>query len=542
MTKNTNYTTKVALVVGAIIFGFILGNLITSREATGHNGSLTKLLESYVKPNSKISEILQMIDKDYVDTVDIHELTEEVAIDMIARLDPHSVYIPAEDLEFTNSELEGSFTGIGIQFNIQQDTITVVSVISGGPSEKAGLLAGDRIILVNDSNFVGKHINNEKVLKELRGPKDTQVTLGVARRSAKETLHYTITRGYIPVHSIDISYMLTPEIGIIKVNKFGEATYSEFLTAIAKLKKEGASKFVIDLRENSGGYLDRAIAMVNEFLPANQLIVYTEGRAYPTSEARSDGTGSCINNPMIVLIDEFSASASEIFAGAIQDNDRGLIIGRRSFGKGLVQQQKKLSDGSAIRLTVANYYTPSGRSIQKPYAKGDSEEYNKDIYNRFVHGEFYTQDSIKQNDTIEYKTLAGRTVYGGGGIMPDIFIARDTTEFTPYLNQVINNAYIYQFAFSYTDENRVALNKLTNWETLSAHLDSKNILQQFVNYASNKGIKPNQAEIQQSKNFITTQLKAYIARNILGDEGFYPILFQRDIQIKRAIEELGKES
>ena len=538
--KRKNYS-LVAIVLLALISGLILGNLLASKEKRKFNDNFGSIFKNILKTDNKISEMLRLIDSYYVDTVDINNMTEEVAVDLIAKLDPHSVYIPAEELETVNNELEGSFSGIGVQFNIQNDTITIVSVISGGPSEKVGLLAGDRIIMVDDSAFVGKGINNEKVMRQLRGPIDTKVKLGIKRYGTLEMLEYTVTRGQIPVSSIDISYMITPEIGLIKVNKFGETTYSEFLVAIAKLKKEGALKFIIDLRENSGGYLDRAIAMVNEFLPANQLIVYTEGRSYPRYDAASNGTGSCINNPVVVLIDEFSASASEIFAGAIQDNDRGTIIGRRSFGKGLVQQQKELSDGSAIRLTVAKYYTPSGRSIQKPYQTGDDENYNMDIYNRFLHGEFYTQDSIQQTDTIAFKTLKGRTVYGGGGIMPDIFIPRDTTEYTPYLNQVINYNHLYQFAFNYTDKNRQALISHKDWRSMEKYLSSQNLLQDFVVYAEKKEVKPKPSEIKKSGDFITRYLTAYIARNMLSDAGFYPILFQNDPTVKRAIVELEKE-
>lgn len=538
--RRKNYS-LVAIVLLALISGLILGNLLASKEKRKFNDNFGSIFKNILKTDNKISEMLRLIDSYYVDTVDINNMTEEVAVDLIAKLDPHSVYIPAEELETVNNELEGSFSGIGVQFNIQNDTITIVSVISGGPSEKVGLLAGDRIIMVDDSAFVGKGINNEKVMRQLRGPIDTKVKLGIKRYGTSEMLEYTVTRGQIPVSSIDISYMITPEIGLIKVNKFGETTYSEFLVAIAKLKKEGALKFIIDLRENSGGYLDRAIAMVNEFLPANQLIVYTEGRSYPRYDAASNGTGSCINNPVVVLIDEFSASASEIFAGAIQDNDRGTIIGRRSFGKGLVQQQKELSDGSAIRLTVAKYYTPSGRSIQKPYQTGDDENYNMDIYNRFLHGEFYTQDSIQQTDTIPFKTLKGRTVYGGGGIMPDIFIPRDTTEYTPYLNQVINYNHLYQFAFNYTDKNRQALISHKDWRSMEKYLSSQNLLQDFVSYAEKKEIKPKPSEIKKSGNFITRYLTAYIARNMLSDAGFYPILFQNDPTVRRAIVELEKE-
>lgn len=531
----------VIIVLAALISGILLGNLIATREHKGLNDAFGNIFKNFSTSNNKISEIIQQIDSYYVDTVNVNNLTEEMAAELIAKLDPHSVYIPAKDLEIVNNELEGSFSGIGVQFNIQNDTIMIISVISGGPSEKAGLLAGDRIVMVDDSVFTGKQINNEKVLRELRGQAGTKVKIGIRRHGTKELLNYTITRGEIPVSSVDISYMVAPQTGLIKVNKFGESTYSEFLVAIAKLKKAGTTKFIIDLRENSGGYLERAISMINEFLPAGQLIVYTEGKSYPRYDANSNGTGSCIDNPVVILIDEFSASASEIFAGAIQDNDRGTIIGRRSFGKGLVQQQKTLSDGSAIRLTVAKYYTPSGRSIQKPYQIGNNEDYNMDLYNRFLHGEFYTKDSIHQEDTIAYKTLSGRTVYGGGGIMPDIFIPRDTTEFTPYLNKVVNYAHLYQFAFAYTDKNREKLSKQKSWKAMVSYLDSQPLLQEFVNYAEEKGVKAVPKEIKQSEKFILIRLKAYISRNILGDEGFYPILFKEDEAVKKAVEVLSKE-
>ena len=531
----------VIIVLAALIIGLLLGNVIAIRSMMSEKNAFSGLFNTLVNPGNKIQEIMQLIDAEYVDSVDVSKLSEELAVELIAKLDPHSVYIPAQDLEIVNNELEGSFSGIGVQFNIQNDTIMIISVISGGPSEKVGLLAGDRIVMVDDSVFAGKNITNEKVLKKLRGPEDTKVKLGIKRHGTREMLTYTITRGKIPVSSVDISYMIEPGVGLIKVNKFGETTYSEFLTAIADLKSKGAKKFIIDLRENSGGYLDRAISMINEFLPAKQLIVYTEGKSYPRFDSFSDGTGSCIKNPVVVLIDEFSASASEIFAGAIQDNDRGMIIGRRSFGKGLVQQQKSLSDGSAIRLTVARYYTPSGRSIQKPYVKGNSDEYNMDIYNRYIHGEFDTQDSIHKADTVAYKTRAGRKVYGGGGIMPDIFVPRDTSEYTPYLNKVINNASIYQFAFEFSDKNRQKLNQYKDWKTMEKYLNSQDLLSQFVQYATTKGVKPNQKEIAKSRNIIVTRLKAYVSRNILGDPGFFPILFGDDVTVKKALEVLRKE-
>lgn len=524
-----------------IVIGFFLGNLLALRANTRANRvSLNNFLSRQLK-NNKVDEVLSIIDVQYVDPVDNGELTEDLMRDLLNKLDPHSVYIPAKDLENVNSELEGSFSGIGVQFNIQNDTITIVGVISGGPSEKAGILAGDRIIEVDDSAFVGKEINNEKVMRELRGHKGTQVKLGIHRRGTSETLHYTVTRGDIPVNSVDVAYIINPDIGFIKVSKFAATTYSEFLNAVAKLKNAGANKFIIDLRENSGGYMDQAIQMINEFLPKSRMIVYSEGKSYPRFDAVSDGRGTCQEQGLAVLIDEFSASASEIFAGAIQDNDRGLIIGRRSFGKGLVQQQIPLADGSAIRLTVARYYTPSGRSIQKPYEMGKGEEYEMDLLSRFEHGEFDSADSISVADSLAYKTLAGRTVYGGGGIMPDIFVARDTTEYTPYLTKVINYSYLYQYAFLYTDENREKLSDFKTWKEMESYLDTENLLDKFVAYAKAKGIDENTAQINKSKKLILRQLKSYITRNILGDEGFYPIFYKDDKTVKAASEELKKK-
>jgi carboxyl-terminal processing protease len=525
----------VLIVFISVIGGLFLGNILSLRSNGAHN------LFSHKASNNKVDELLSIIDAQYVDSIDAKGMTEEMMTDLASKLDPHSVYIPASDLENVNSELEGSFSGIGVQFNIQNDTIMIVSVISGGPSEKVGLLAGDRIVKVNDTVFVGKTITNEKVMKKLRGPAKTKVKLGIRRHGTREILNYSVTRGEIPVNSVDIAYMIEPTVGFIKVNKFASTTYNEFLNAIADLKSKGAKKYIIDLRENSGGLMDQAINMVNEFLPAGRMIVYSKGKAYPRFEAKSDGKGSCINSPVVILIDEFSASASEIFSGAIQDNDRGLIIGRRSFGKGLVQQQMNLSDGSAIRLTVARYYTPSGRCIQKPYVKGKAEAYEMDILNRYNHGELDSKDSIHMVDKHKYKTFAGRTVYGGGGIMPDIFVPRDTSDFTPYLNKVINYGYLYQYAFQFTDHNRSKLKGMKTWQLMDKYLDQQNLLNDFVAYAKTKGVAANAKEINISKKFILTQLKAYIIRNSLGDSGFYPILYKDDITVKRALEQLRKK-
>lgn len=528
----------VLLVLFSVLIGLFLGNILAKRANLRSNELFSSIFSG--KSDNKVDELLSKIDQQYVDTVDMSELTEELMVDMVAKLDPHSVYIPASDLKDVNDELEGSFSGIGVQFNIQNDTIMIVSVISGGPSEKAGLIAGDRIITVNDTAFTGKKITNEKVMKKLRGPAKTKVKLGIKRHGTAEVLSYTITRGEIPVNSVDIAYMIEPQVGFIKVNKFASTTYSEFLNSIANLRAKGAKKYIIDLRDNSGGLMDQAINMVNEFLPAKQLIVYAQGKAYKRFDAYSDGKGSCINAPVVVLINEFSASASEIFAGAIQDNDRGTIIGRRTFGKGLVQQQFPLTDGSAIRLTVARYYTPSGRSIQKPYKRGDAEDYEKDLVNRYLNGEFYSKDSIHVNDTLKFKTLKGRTVFGGGGIMPDVFVPRDTSEYSPYLNKVINYGYLYQFAFQYTDKNRDKLKTFKNWQNMQQYLKSQPLINEFIAYVKTKGIAENPKEIAISKNFITTQLHAYITRNILSDEGFYPLLFLQDETVLKAVQEIKK--
>ena len=474
----------------------------------------------------------------YVDTVNEEKIVEAAIVEMLRQLDPHSTYANAEEVKKLNEPLQGNFEGIGVQFNIQEDTINIVAVISGGPSESVGLLAGDRIVEVDDSVFVGKEINNEKVLKRLRGPKGSQVKLGIKRRGTEELLEYTITRGEIPIKVVDIAYMVTPKTGLIRISKFGENTYKEFISALATLRAQGATRYIVDLRENSGGYMDQVINMANEFLEKGDMIVYAEGKSYPRYEAHANGKGSFKDAPIVVLQDEFSASASEIFAGAMQDNDRGLIIGRRSFGKGLVQQQFPFSDGSAMRLTVARYYTPSGRCIQKPYEMGNDEDYMLDILHRYERGEFVNKDSIHLTDSVPYYTKNRRIVYGGGGIMPDIFIGRDTTYNTPYFNKVVNYAYTYQFAYAYTDKHRQELNTIKTWQEMSAYLDKQPLLKDFTQFAAQKGVEPNWADIKISEKALMRLLKAYITRNILDDEGFYPLFFEGDPMIERAIKEL----
>ena len=492
---------------------------------------------------SKVDRLLQLMENAYVDPLNMDSITDEAMVEIVKKLDPHSAYIPKEDLEMVNSELSGSFSGIGVQFTIQQDTVRIVAVIAGGPSEGVGVLAGDKLITVDDSLFVGKKINNEKVMRTLRGERGTKVKIGVLRAGTPDMLYFTITRGDIPVNSVDAKFIIVKngqKIGFVRANKFGETTYREFMEAMYEMKNQGATKYIIDLRENSGGYMDQAIRMANEFLRRGDMIVYSEGKAYPRYEAKADGTGDFKDAEIVVLIDDFSASASEIFAGAMQDNDRATIIGRRSFGKGLVQQQIPFDDGSAVRLTVARYYTPSGRSIQKPYTLGEGEDYERELLERFEHGEYYTADSIHLADSTKYRTKHGRIVYGGGGIMPDIFVGRDTSLNTPWYNKCVNLAYTYQFAYKYTDEHRKELSKFTNWKALEAHLLKQDLVRQIAAYAKDKGVEPNEAEMQKSRPLMTRLLNAYIVRNMLGDEGFFP-LFERDDEItKKAVEVLAK--
>jgi carboxyl-terminal processing protease len=462
-------------------------------------------------------------------------LVEGTIPKIFSELDPHSVYISAEDASIVNEDLEGSFSGIGVSFNMQTDTILVISVISGGPAEKAGLLPFDRIITINDSIYSGNNTSQAKIMRTLRGAKNSTVKLGVKRGDTPDLLYFDVTRGDVPVNSVDVSYEVSKGIGYIKVSKFGRTTYNEFITAIAKLKELGCDSFVIDLRGNTGGYMDAAINMVNEFMPEGRLIVYTEGKAFPRNDVYTNGTGTCKETPIVVLTDEFSASASEIFSGAIQDNDRGMIVGRRTYGKGLVQSPIKLSDGSEIRLTIARYYTPSGRSIQKDYKLGDSADYDQDLYNRFIHGEFDSADSIKNTHTEKYHTMIGRTVYGGGGIMPDIFIPRDTSGITTYFTSIVNSGTLYLYALEYSDRNREKLSSFATYQDLYKYLQSQPLLYDFTNFAATKGIKKRPNLINISGKLIENQLQAYIVRNFFDEAGFYPIFLKDDPTLLRAI-------
>lgn len=531
-TKNTSRFMPLIIAI-SVVAGILIGTFYARHFAGNKLGIINS-------SSNKLNALLRVIDDQYVDTVNMTDLVEKAMPQILAELDPHSTYIPAQKLEEVNSELEGSFSGIGIQFTIQEDTIHVNSVIPGGPSEKVGLMAGDRIVMVNDSLFAGKGLTNEKAMRNLKGPKGSQVKLGVKRATEKELLDFTITRGDIPQNTIDAAYMLDDDYGYIQISKFGRTTHVELLNAIAQLSHEKCKGLIIDLRDNTGGYMEAATRMVNEFLPEGKLIVYTHGRKYPRMEEYANGTGSCQKLPLVVLVNEGSASASEIFAGAIQDNDRGTIVGRRSFGKGLVQQPIDFSDGSAIRLTIARYYTPSGRCIQRPYENGKDSKYEMDWITRYEHGEFFSKDSIKLDENLRYSTGLGRPVYGGGGIMPDVFVPQDTTGVSSYLIEVSNKGLILQFSFQYTDRNRAKLSEYDNEEDLLKYLRHQGIVEQFVRFADSKGVKRRNLLIHKSYKLLERSLYGNIIYNILGREQYIRYINQSDTTVKKALDILER--
>ncbi|MDE5724385.1 MAG: S41 family peptidase [Duncaniella sp.] len=488
---------------------------------------------------TKLDAIMRLIERNYVDDIDTDSLLEQSFADIMSGLDPHSVYIPASDLRSVNEELEGSFSGIGITFNMIGDTINVLEVISGGPSDKVGLMPGDRIVTINDTVASGRKWSNSKVMNSLRGPKNSVVRLGIKRATASNLLPYEVTRGDIPVASVDAAYMIDDKTGYLKINKFGAQTYSEFLNSMVELSADGASRFIIDLRGNGGGFMEPAVLMANEFLSTDLPIVSMKGEHYPEkAPLGSDGSGAFKESEVVVLLDEVSASASEIFAGAIQDNDRGLIVGRRSFGKGLVQNQLQLPDSSAVRLTVARYYTPSGRCIQKTYAPGT--DYERDLLTRYEHGEYYNADSIKFDKNLKFNTLHGRTVYGGGGIMPDIFVPNDTIGLTTYYLNVVNGGLIQKYTFDYTDRNRQRLAKSkTTPELMELLPDDDSLLQDFVSYAARSGVAPRWYYINLSRGLLVSSIKAMIARNILGSRSYYEVLNETDQTVMSALNALN---
>ena len=509
----------------------IIGIMIGSFYANHFSGNRLNIINS---GSNRLSNLLHLIDDQYVDKVNIDSLVDVAIPQILADLDPHSVYISAKDAQAVADDLKGSFSGVGIEFTIRKDTIHVQNVVKNGPAQRAGILAGDKIVSVDGKPFVGKIVTNEEAMRRLKGPKDTKVKLGVMRYGQKAVKYFTVTRGDIPQKSITATYMLDKNTGYIKVKSFGETTYPEMLIALAKLSQEGFTNLVIDLRDNTGGYMNSAIQMANEFLPKDKLIVYTIGRKSPRQDFPSDGHGSYQKIPLVVLINEGSASASEIFAGAMQDNDRATIIGRRSFGQGLVQQQLSFPDGSMIRLTIARYYTPSGRCIQKPFTAGDNKDYEEDLLTRYQHGEFFSQDSIKHHGPA-YHTSIGRTVYGGGGITPDIFVAEDTLGMTSYYQQAAMSGLILQYAFTYTDNTRPKLNTYKDMMSLSKYLVSQNTVEQFAAYADRNGLKRRNLMIRKSHKLLERFINSRIIYNMLDDEAWTEYINADDPTIAKAL-------
>lgn len=543
--NNNNRFSPLWLALAAVV-----GILIGTFYANHFGGTRLNIINS---GTNKLNNLLHIIDDQYVDTVDVNDLVEKAMPTILSELDPHSVYISAKDKQTAEDDLRGSFSGVGIEFVIRKDTLRVQRVIKNGPSERAGVLEGDKIVEVDDSAFVGNNLTNEEAMHRLKGPKDTQVRLGIVRRGDKELRHITVTRGEIPMHSINAVYMLDEETGYIRIKNFGENTYPELLIGLARLSQESFKNLVIDLRGNTGGYLGSAVQIANEFLPKNRLIVYTEGRHSHRQDYRSDGRGSYQQIPLVVLIDEGSASASEILAGAIQDNDRGTIIGRRSFGKGLVQQPIEFNDGSMMRLTIARYYTPSGRCIQKPYVSGQDKDYEEDLLIRYQHGEFFSQDSIKHTGP-EYSTRNGRVVYGGGGITPDIFVAEDTTNYTSYYKEATMSGLILQFAYEYTDDNRAELAKYGDVKSMVQYLKKQNIVDKFASYADKQGLKRRNLMIQKSYRLLDTFLQSRIIYNVLDEQQWIEYLnaddpaigetlklFKEDAAFPKALDEKKKD-
>lgn len=508
----------------------VMGIIIGTFYANHFSGNRLNIINS---GSNRLNNLLRIIDDQYVDTVNIDELVEKAMPEILAELDPHSVYISAKDVQMATDELSGSFSGVGIEFVIRQDTIQVQNVIADGPAEHAGILAGDKIVSIDGKSFVGKQVTNEEAMRRLKGKRGTKVEIGVRRFGQKEEKRFTVTRDDIITHSVSAVFMLDKTTGYIKIKSFGDTTYDEMLVALTQLSQEGMEQVVIDLRDNAGGYMISAIKMVDEFLPRGSKILYTEGRKSKREDFVSSGRGGYQDLPLVVLINESSASAAEIFAGAIQDNDRGMVIGRRSFGKGLVQKQIDFHDGSMIRLTIARYYTPSGRCIQKPYTSGKDRTYEEDLMQRYQHGEFFSEDSIHQSGPA-YHTAMGRTVYGGGGIMPDIFVPEDTTGITSYYKEAAMSGLLMQFAFEYTDANRQKLSSIKSMPALLSHLKGQNLVEQFAAYADKHGLQRRNLMINKSHTLISRFLYGRIIYNILDEQALHEYLSTDDPVVKRA--------
>ncbi|MEX1189784.1 MAG: S41 family peptidase [Bacteroidia bacterium] len=523
------------LIGAAVAAGIFIGSFLGGEDAS------TGLSPFKANSNSdKLQDAVQYIMHEYVDTLNKDNLEEDAIVSLLKQLDPHSSYIPAQDLKSVSEQLQGNFDGIGIEFNIQRDTIMVVAAISGGPSESLGIQSGDRIIAIEGKSIAGIGVENEDVISKLRGERGTKVNITVFRPSGKKQIDYAITRGQIPLYSLDASYMISPEIGYIKISRFAATTYNEYLKAFNKLRMEGMQKLVLDLRGNPGGYLNAAVDICDEFLSRGNKIVYTEGKARKREDFTATSKGGFEQGGLVVLIDEGSASASEIVSGAIQDNDRGWVIGRRSFGKGLVQEEVRFDDGSAMRLTIARYYTPTGRCIQKSY-EGGLEAYYNELNDRYEHGEMISGDSIVASDTLAFLTPAGRKVFGGGGIMPDIFIPADTSGYSSYISEIISKGLLNRFAFDYVDSRRQQLKKTySNASAFSNGFKVEGLVNDFSKFAEKEGVKFRKDEFQTSSSIITNQLLALMGRALYGNDGYYSISNKNDKSIKKAVELLNK--
>lgn len=541
--KNSKHTILFPLILAVgIVLGILLGQFVGRNKA--ENQLRTLISRTGLTSPNKLMQTCMLVENKYVDSISMDSLTELVIPLMMKELDPHSEYIPARDMQAMNESLEGEFDGIGVMFNAATDTVIVLSVIPNGPSAKAGVVAGDRIIEVNDTLVAGVKMPQNDIVKRLRGKRGSQVKLSLKRQGVDELVDIEVTRDAIPIKSIESAFMISENIGFVRLSQFARTSYVELMQALAKLREQGMVKLIFDLRGNSGGFLDQAIMIANEFLPEGKLIVYTEDRNGQQVKEFSDGSGTSTDLELVILIDEGSASSSEILAGAVQDNDRGTIVGRRSFGKGLVQQQVPYADGSALRLTIARYYTPTGRSIQKPYENGHQDEYDMDIVHRYNNNEFFSADSIHFADSLKFTTPKGRIVYGGGGIMPDVFIPMDTLDVTKYFMEVSGRNILYRYTIEYADKHREELNKVETIADLKAMLDAdKNLLSDFIRYATKQGVKPVQRDIARSRLLIESQLRAYIGRNTaLEDDGFYSNIIPIDKVLQSSIELLQQPS
>jgi carboxyl-terminal processing protease len=523
--KNSNYQISLPLILFiGLAAGVLIGASLTNKSSSGDVGEEVQ----------KMREVLSLIKNEYVDTANTEVLVEEAIEHMLGKLDPHSSYISARDIVEANEDLRGNFEGIGIEFNIFHDTLVVVSALSGGPSESVGLRSGDKIIKVNDKNIAGIGLSNRDVQTHLKGPKGTEVKIEVLRKNASKLIVFNIVRDKIPQFSVDASYMLDHEIGYIKISRFAQTTFSEVKDAMGKLQKEGMKKLILDLQGNPGGYMDQAINIADEFLPTGEKIVFTKGQEEKYNEnAFATEQGDFERGDLIVLVNEGSASASEIVAGALQDNDRALVVGRRSYGKGLVQRPFDLNDGSEVRLTISRYYTPSGRSIQKPY--NNLDEYDKDLMQRYKKGEFFSADSIQFNDSLKFETTSGRSVYGGGGIMPDYFVPLDTASNSRYFNQLFNANILREYAFGYANENKTALKEKGYRDYLQNFEISQSMINEIVEMGRKNQIAPDYKDLLKNKRLFQIYMKAEVARNVWNNEAFYPIFNETNEVLQQAI-------